>query len=43
MSLDDIHKDWGKRAFESESEHIYEVNGLNDMNWINDEGVNNIY
>ena len=43
LILDDIQKEWHKCAFESEHEHIYYMNSLNDINHINDQGINNMY
>ena len=42
-SLDDFHKEWCNREFESELKNIYNMKILNDMNHIHNKEGNNIY
>ena len=42
MILDYSHKEWPRPEFESELKNIYDINILNDMNFINENKVNDI-
>ena len=43
LSLGEIHKYWCKRSFRSKLENIYDLKIFNDINFIHDNKVNNIY
>ena len=43
LILDDSHTEWLKYAFKRKLEDIYDMKILNDMNYIHDNKVNDIY